>query len=531
MLTRAPHFALAIALVLLLLAWPTAAEPLDGLATVHILAINDLHGAIDSGRRVSGRPVGGAAALASYLKERSLGRTDTVLVGVGDMVGGSPPVSALLHDEPTVRVLNQIGLTINTPGNHEFDHGVAEFYRLSEGGCFAPTTCFEGARYHQVSANILDAETDEPILAPYELRTFDGVPVAFIGATQASTPSTVIAGAVDGLTFPDPAERINHYVGALQAQGVHAFVVLIHEGGFLDRQTHGLTGPITATLDGLDPDVDVVLTSHTHQGYVTRYGGKLVTQAYANGTAFADVRLSIERATDDVVDARASLVTTYADGANPDPAVQAIVDSAEAQVAPLVERVVGTAASTIMRALNRAGESAEGNLIADAFRWRMGTQIGILNSGGLRTNLEAGPVTWGALFAAQPFGNDLFALTMTGEQLYALYNGQWVIEADGGERYRPNQTSGLNVVWDGRRPRGDRIVSLALESGEPVERSAQYSVAVNSFMAGAWEGYDALERAMDRQQGPTDLEALVAYVEQLPQPFTARIEGRVSRLD
>ncbi len=499
------------------------------LVPLKILAVNDLHGGIDTGRTVGNRPVGGAAYLAATMRAHAAGAPNVLTVGAGDMVGASPPISALLQDEPTIRVMNALGFVLNTPGNHEFDEGVDELFRLNGGGCHPATGCFEGAGYAMVSANVVVRATGQTLFPPYSVQKVQGIPVAFIGATHAEVPTIVTAGAVEGLDFLDPAAEINRYVQELQRQGIHAFVVLIHEGGFLDRQGN-LTGPIVPIVDALDPDVDLVVSSHTHQGYATRYAGKLVTQAYSYGTAFADVDLALDPQTNDVVDAAAQIVTVYDDQIEPDPEVQAIVDEAQAQVAPKVERVVGRTLQTLTRNQSRAGESALGNLIADAFRWKMGTPFGMTNPGGIRADLAAGDATWGQLFTVQPFGNDLVGMTLTGEQLYAVFNQQWSKQSDGSERYRPLQVSGLVVAWDGRRPLGDRVVSISA-AGRPIDRAARYSVATNSFLAGGGDGFTAFTQGADRRIDRTDLDALVAYLEQLPQPFGARLEGRITRVD
>jgi 5'-nucleotidase len=526
---RLALLATVVAIVLAGLAAPPSQATESETIPLKLLAINDLHGGIDTGRTIGGRPVGGAGYLAAHLQLRAAGKSNVLVVGAGDLVGGSPPVSALLREEPTVRALNAMNLALNTPGNHDFDRGLDEFLRLNPGGCTADGDCFEGARYTMVSANILVAATGQPLLPPYEVRDVGGVRVAFVGAVLPEVPDDVVAGAVDGLEFLDPATAINASVSELEAQGIHAIVVLIHQGGFYDRGTRILSGPIAATIDALDPDVDVVISAHTHQGYVVRRGGKMITQAYSSGTSFADIDLRLDPTTGDVASSAASLVTTYDDVVAPDPAVQAIVDDAERQVAPVVDRVVGVAAAPVTRSTNRAGESGLGDLVADAFRWAAGAQVGLTNSGGLRDALPAGEITWGALFQAEPFGNQVVAMTVTGEQLYTLFNAQWTVESGGRERYRPNQVSGIHVEWDSRRPLGDRIVSLTLASGEPVDLAGRYRIAVNSLMAGGGEGYGALLAGEDRTVVGVDLDALVAYVAQLPQPFAQRPEGRILR--
>jgi 5'-nucleotidase len=502
-----------------------------GLVPIKILAVNDLHGGLDTGRQVGGRSVGGAAYLAAHMRARAADHPNVFVVGAGDMVGASPPVSALLQDEPTIRVMNALGFLLNTPGNHEFDEGVDEFFRLKDGGCHPTTGCFEGSRFQQISANIVVEATGEPLLPPFHVEYVQGVPIAFIGATHTDVPNITTAGAVQGLVFPDPATEINRYVQELTAQGIRAIVVLIHEGGSYDRATGRLTGPITPIVEALDPEVDVVVSAHTHQGYATHHAGKLVTQGFSYSTAFVDIDLQVDPNTRDVADARAEVVTTYNDVVEPDPEIQAIVDEAEALVAPRISRVVGMADGSVTRNQNRAGESALGNLIADAFRWKTGTQIALTNPGGIREDIRPGEVTWGQLFSVQPFANDLVNMTLTGEQLFALFNQQWSGQPDGGERYRPLQASGIRVAWDGRRPRGDRIVSLALEDGQPIDRAGQYSVTVNSFMAGGGDGYTVLEQGTDRQTDGVDLDAFVEYVQQLSQPFGATVEGRITRVD
>ncbi len=493
------------------------------LVSVRILALNDLHGAIGDAERPS------AAYLASQLRAHGLGQPGTLLVGAGDLVGASPPVSALLLDEPTVRVLNAMGMVATAPGNHDFDRGVAEMFRLTNGGCGPTTGCFEGASYRAIAANVFDAATLQPVLPAYHLVVVSGQTVAFVGAVAPDLPSETAVGATRGLVITDPAVAVNDAVRDLQAQGVHAFVVLIHQGGVVDRATGALTGPIAATVDALDPDVDLVVSAHTHQGYVVRRAGKLVTQAYASGTAFVEADLLLDPASDEVAEATARIVASRGD-VQPDPDVRAIVEDADARVRPLTQRLVGTAAAPVSRSTNTAGESALGDLVADAFRWRMGTQIGLTNAGGLRASLPAGDITWGQAFAALPLGNTVVSLTLPGDQLYSLFESQWTLEADGSERFHPLQVSGLRVTWDARQPRGKRIVTLTLEDGRAVDPRETYSLAVNDYLAGGPPPYSPLLEASARQAGPSDLDSLIEFIAQLPQPFRAGVEGRISRL-
>jgi 5'-nucleotidase len=560
--------ALPAALLTLLLAAPgllRAELPAhtDPSAWVHVqvLAINDFHGSLDS-RREQGRPVGGAAVLAAYLEQAAAqapGRT--IIVHAGDLVGASPPDSALLEDEPTISFLNLLANAhctradrmdpacnvVGTLGNHEFDEGVPELLRLLHGGDSALGPFLEspwrGARYPTVSANVLDAATGKPLLAPYAIKRVGGVPIAFVGAVLHETPNMVIPTGVAGVRFEDEAEAINAQVRALRAQGVHAFVALIHqgtlqgpfEGPTSDVPNTTLHGPIVDIVRRLDDDVDVVISGHTHaftNALVPNARGTpiLVTQAFSRGAAFAQVELAIEPTTRDVVEKSARIVSTWGDagpGRHPEPAVAALVAAADAAVAGRVKQAVGTAAAPIPRRENDAGESALGDLIADAQRAAMHTDMAFTNPGGIRAALAAGPVTWGDLFTVQPFGNDLVSLELTGAQVLRLLEQQW----QGQEHPRILQISGLHYTWSGKAPIGHRVVEAWDASGQALDPSRTYRVTVNSFLAAGGDRFTVLTEGSGRSVGGSDLDALVDYLHALPQPFRARTDGRIVRRD
>jgi 5'-nucleotidase len=522
------------------------AAPADGgTVRLRLLALNDFHGALSS-RTVRGRPAGGAAVLATYLTRRAAeaeaeGAT-ALLVHAGDMIGGSPLNSALLQDEPTVRALDAMGMAFGAAGNHEFDEGLDELLRLQQGGCHPKTEpatgCFEGARFRWLAANVVRAGSDRLVLPPYVVVEAGGIPVGFIGVVLAGTPAIQTPRGVAGLKFLDEAETVNRYVAELAGQGVRAIVVLIHQGGSgsLDG-TAPIEGPIVDVVRRFHPQVDLVVSGHTHRGYVGWLRGRLITQAYANGTAFADIDLVLDRRSRDVVASRAEVVTAFhqpdpgnpASAVPPDRAVAAIVARANALVAKVAGRVVGTAAAPISRARSPAGESALGNLIADAQRAKTGTQVAFTNPGGIRDDVRAGTVTYGDLFAVQPFGNALVTMTLGGDQLARLLEQQWRPGPDGSVFVRVLQLSGLRYTWNARRPPGRKVVDLRLSDGRPIDPAASYTVAVNSFLADGGDGFQVLREATSRRVGAGDLEALVEFITRLPQPFTAAVEGRIHR--
>jgi 5'-nucleotidase len=285
----------------------------------------------------------------------------------------------------------------------------------------------------------------------------------------------------------------------------------------------------------LDDEVDVVVSGHTHSftnALVPNASGSpiLVTQAFSASTAYDDIDLSISRVTGDVVEKSAAIVTTWGDqgpGLTSDPQVSQIVAAADARVAPLVNRVIGVSTGAITTTENAAGESAMGNLIADAQRVETNVQFAFMNPGGIRAGLDAGEVTWGELFTIQPFANDLVSMNVTGAQIKTLLEQQW----QGQTSARILKISGLTYTWDAARAVGDRVVEIRDANGTVLDPSASYRITVNSFMAAGGDNFTILTQGTNRVVGPVDLDALVQYVGSLAQPFSATIEGRITRLN
>ncbi len=552
-------------------------------AWVHfkILGFNDFHGALQP-RTLSGRPVGGAAVLASYLQaETSESDNGAIIVHAGDHVGATPPISALLQDEPSISFLNMLTNKycrdddnhgehrdhdkhdddddgfhprcnlVGTLGNHEFDEGVSEMLRLINGGRHANGPFldphYRGAQFPYVSANVVYADSGKPVLPPYVIKKIRGQSVAFIGAVLKETPSIVTPTGVAGVKFLDEAEAINRYVPELKKKGVRAIVVTIHQGtrqnsysGNTSPDPTDVGGDIGPIIKKLHDEIDIVVAGHWHQftnALMSNDNGKLilVTQAFANSTAYSDIDVAIDPASKDIVMKSAEVVTTWGDegpGLTPHTQVAALVTRAATAVEPLVNQVIGTAATDILRAENAAGESALGNLIADAQRAAMGTDIAFMNAGGIRADLLAGQITWGELFTIQPFNNDLVRMDLSGQQIVDLLNQQWA----GQPFARIMKPSGISYSWedgDGNAATltdNSVVVSSILINGNPIDLTATYSVTVNSFMAAGGDNYTVLPLGTNRVIGPVDLNALIDYVQTLPQPISATIQGRITRI-
>lgn len=551
------------------LTWRDSRWKHDPVVQIKLLGINDFHGQL-SVRTVSSRPAGGAAVLASYLQAASdSAKEGAIIVHAGDHVGASPPNSALLQDEPAISVLNALANKhcypaslfrqlsherqaytqprcniVGTFGNHEFDEGIGEALRLVYGGNHEDGPFIEqdwqGARFPYISANVIDESTGRSVLPPHTVKIIDGVRLGFIGAVLKETPTIVTPTGVAGLEFVDEADAINASVKQLKHQGVKTIVVTIHQGiqqtsyeGSTDPTMNDLTGSIVDIVKRLDSEVDVVISGHAHgftNALIANTEGKqiLVTQAFSASTAYGDIDLSISRRSADVVEKSAAIITTWADegaGLSPDVEVAELVATADERVAPLVSRVVGTVTTALTRTESTAGESALGNLIADAQRVTTDADFAFMNPGGIRADLDAGEVTWGELFTIQPFGNDLVSMDLTGAQIKLLLEQQWLNQTSA----RILKSSGLTYSWDGARSVGDRVTQILDADSVPLDAAATYRVTVNSFIAAGGDNFLVLVEGTNRVIGAVDLDALVEHIESLPQPFTAAIEGRITR--
>lgn len=495
--------------------------------SVQLLGINDLHGQLDTYN--SKINAGGIEYLAAYLKQREATNPNTLLVHAGDAVGASSPVSALLQDEPTIDILNKLGFDVGTLGNHEFDEGVAELKRLLYGGSHPKTEAkygsFEGADFPYVAANVIDTKTGAPLLDPYVVKEVGGAKIGFIGVVYSDTPSIVIPSGVAGVKFTDEAEAINKYTAELKKQGVEAIVVLAHN-------------PVTSKFDGtnaqeelaeiankVDDEVDVMFGAHNHQFTDAVVDNKLLVQAYSYGTAFADVDLLIDPVTKDIISKEAEVVTTYRDKIAPDAEIKQVLDSYVADVAPILNQVIGDTPAYISRDASPAGETAMGNLIADSMRAETGTDFAFMNPGGVRADIDAGEITWKEAFTVQPFGNDLVTMDLTGAQIKGLLEEQW---ARGTAKIL--QISGLKVTYNDSLAMGSRIVSIEKADGTPVAADQTYSVTVNNFMAGGGDGYSTLLQDKNQTIDVVDLDALVNYIK-AQGTVNPSIEGRIIEMN
>jgi 5'-nucleotidase len=505
---------------------------------LRILAINDFHGNLrppPGGIRIADPndktkkiavAAGGAEYMATLVKELREGHKNNIFVAAGDLIGASPFLSAMFHDEPTIESLSMMGLAVTSVGNHEFDEGTDELLRMQNGGCHPADECqgphpFAGAKFHYLAASTFEKSSGKTVFPPYEIREFDGVPVAFIGLTLKGTPNIVSPVGVAGLEFRDEADTVNALVPELKARGVEAIVVLIHEGGVPTgdyNECPGISGPIVDIVKKFDRAVDIVISGHTHQAYVCDIDGRLVTSGDKYGTLVTTIDVKLDPATHDVISAKADNVIVRNAALAKDSDQTALIAAYDKLAAPIAERRAGSVTDTLSRVPNEAGESVLGDIIADAQLAATrsdkdgGAMIALTNPGGIRTDIakkEDGAVSYADVFASQPFRNQLVTLTLTGAQIKDTLEQQWLDP----KRPRILQVSkGFEYTWDNAKPYGEHVAaeSLAL-NGARIERAQAYRVTVNNYLSVGGDGFTVFKDGKAPLTGGYDADALDAY--------------------
>ncbi|MFQ3558128.1 bifunctional metallophosphatase/5'-nucleotidase [Streptomyces gramineus] len=524
---------------------------------VQLLSFNDLHGNLEPPSGSSGRvteqqadgttrtvDAGGVEYLATHLRQARRGNPYSVTAAGGDMVGASPLISGLFHDEPTIEALNRLDLDVTTVGNHEFDEDARELARLQNGGCHPTDGCytdkkFKGADFPYLAANVLDEKTDRPILKPYWVWKKKDVKIGFIGVTLEGTPGIVSADGVKGLAFKDEVETIDKYAKVLQRQGVQSIVALVHEGGFPASANYnydcdssgagsGISGPIVDIAKNVTPAVDALVTGHTHTAYVCTIDDpagrpRMVTSAASFGRLYTDTTLTYDRRTGDIartaVKSANHVVSRDVAKASD---MTALIGKWNTLAAPIGNRAIGYISADV----NSTGtESPMGDLIADAQlaygrKLDPETDLALMNPGGVRAGLTYaaqgsegdGVVTYAEGFTVQPFANTVNLQDFTGAQVVQVLKEQ----VSGANEAAPKillPSSGLTYTLDLTKTGADRVVTGSVKlNGTAIDPAATYRVATNSFLAGGGDGFTTLGQGTGDVVGTDDLTALADYL-------------------
>ena len=512
---------------------------------------------------------GGAEYLATHLATARAGKVNSATVAAGDLIGASPLLSAAFHDEPTIEALNELGLDATAVGNHEFDEGYQELLRIDRGGCLpdgdgkdnqnscAVNPTFEGARFALLAANVKYAN-GQTILPSYHVKKFkDSAKIAFIGMTLKDTPTIVSQAGIAGLTFTDEVATATALVPKLRKQGVKAIVVLVHQGGVPAPTTftgpsgtvHPVAAPYDATCStdprggvaggqltadsailgiarGLDPQIDMVISGHTHQPYVCSVPDpkgqpRLVTSASSFGRLITETNLTYNLRKNDIersTVAGSNLVVTRE--VAKDPKQTAIITAYGAKVRAIADKPIGRIAVASLPATSAGDrETSLGRLIADAqladptvVAAGRAPQIAFMNPGGIRSALlsTGGTVTYGQAFTVQPFNNFVVSFDLTGQQVYDLLDQQFSGLNAGGNSKLLQVSQGFTYSYSTSTAKV--VAGSAQLNGVAIDPAATYRVVANSFLADGGDSFAAFAAGTNRLIGGLDIDAFAAYL-------------------
>jgi 5'-nucleotidase len=509
---------------------------------LRLISINDFHGNLEPPSGSSGRVIlpngttvdaGGAVYLATHVKQ--LRTPNSLVLSAGDNIGASPLASALFHDEPTIEMLNDIGVNASVVGNHEFDEGYKELQRMQFGGCHPTDGCqfrpqFKGANFPFLGANVY-TDRGLPALLPFSVEFTGGVPVGIIGVTLKDLPSVVTPDAIKGLKFGDEVQAINRTADLLDLFGVKTQIVVMHQGDSTEGggpdDCRTAPGPARKIVEQASPKVDVFFTGHSHQQYNCVVNDPLghprtMIQGSSFGRLLSVVDLKIDKRTRDVVRtatvAHNEIVTRTV---TPDPTVAALVKDATTKSGPIANRKVGVITADLVRTQDSAGESPLGDAIADAQLAGTASNnavIAITNPGGIRSDLTYagspagegdGVVTYGEAFTVQPFSNIMQTITLTGANLKNVLEQQW--HASGSSPTFLQISDSLHYVWSDSAPIGSKVSNIIV-NGVPVDPAATFRVSVNNFLAAGGDGFPEFTKGSNLAGGPVDLDAFTAYL-------------------
>lgn len=540
--TLRPLAALLLAASLAACASRQPAPQPSHLVDVQLVTLNDFHGNLEPSKYVVDSIQGGGArtiqaggidTLGAALQAWRKDDPQLLLVGAGDLVGASPAISAMWADEPTIEAMNLLGLRMSAVGNHEFDAGRIELLRQQQGGCKSPRmdkACkyqpdYSGARFDYLAANVIDLKTRKPLLPAYKIETSHGVKIGFIGVVLKETAEQALASGVAGLDFIDEADAINRQLSELRKQGVGVFVALVHQGGstpekFDQPDCKQLSGPVIDIVKRLDPEVKLIISGHSHKGYLCKVDGRTVTQSDMGGHVLGRIKLTVDTRSNTLSAVSASQEVMVPGKWPAHTELKTYLDNVrERSAALLAQPVARLAVASVTRTRADSGESALGDLVADsalAAGRPFGAQIGFMNNGGMRQDLntaQGNRANVGHIRMVLPFGNTMVVMNLKGWQILELLEQQW---SGGREEIRGllQVSDGFSYQWDARRGDGSKVVPGSVRlHGVPLERETSYRIITNNFLAEGGDGFPMFANGRNRADTAiSDIDALNDYL-------------------
>ncbi|SPF40139.1 putative 5'-nucleotidase [Candidatus Desulfosporosinus infrequens] len=463
-----------------------------------LLEYTDVHGSIDNSPAT--KPQKNAALMSGLvnMERATYGDERTALLSGGDMMQGTP-ISNVLKGKPVIDWMNEIGFETMTVGNHEFDWGNDVLDQNLKNSSFP---------FLVANMKMKDGDTDPSATKllsdakPYTILNKDGLKIGVIGVITPDTANIVMPSIVGHYTFDDPATIINALVPKVKAAGADIVIVVAHIGDQSNSFPSTGQQPTTEPF-GNDPQNLAYMTHQLH-GVTAVFGGHSHTYNYDlltdadgnkipavigayNAYGAGDIKLALD-ANNKIVAAIPTFLDLYNrlnSSVTPDPAAQAIVDAANAQIGPVFTQVIGQAAVDLTRTTASSGyeDSNLGDWAADITAKVANTDFGFQNAGGIRCDLPKGPITVGDIWTLMPFDNDVDTANMTGTQIKSLLD--YLVTSPKGIGH----ISGLHFVYNKSQPTGSKIVSLTKADGSPLVPDQVYTVAGPDFVLTGGDTY------------------------------------------
>lgn len=465
------------------------------LAEFSVTNFTDFHGHLED----DGTKEMGAAKLAGLAKQVNQGQ-EYAFVSSGDNVGGSAFVSSVSEDKYSLEALNAMGVEATAVGNHEFDKGFDDLTGRIDAA----------SDYPLLGANVY--KDGQRALESHYVKEMKGVKVAFVGTVTQQTPSIVSADAVKGLEFRDPVAETNTLAKQLKDSGeADVVVALFHEDA-------------AANADKFGAEVDVVFGGHSHKPFnqtIERDGTSplYVLQSDAHTKLLSDLDITFDKTAGAIKDVKvAQYDYAAAAGAQADAGVQGIVDKAVTEADKLGAKVVGNVSGAMVRG-EWSDESTISNFIANGAKYAMedatgqDVDLGVMNAGGVRADLDAGDVTYEEAANIHPFANNYVVATFTGQQIKDALESQW----EKADSTHPDRVIGLSdnvaYTYDPKAPQGEKVTGVTI-GGEPLEMDRDYRVAGAAFLVtGGGDGHFPAGAGRDVvDPGVLDLEAFLTYL-------------------
>jgi 5'-nucleotidase len=470
---------LFVATIVLLAAIALAAPAQTHVVLMHT---NDIHGHVfpEDG-------AGGLAVIAAIVKQQH----PDILLDAGDMFTGTL-VSDAFHGESVMALMNRMGYRASILGNHEFDYGLNTLRdRVRQ------------ARFPILSANVVVPFTEVRKTSVIRVK---GIRFGIVGLTTEETPTTTHPKNVKNVQILDVVRTLGQVLPGLQKAS--DFVIVL---GHLSPEEE-------LRIARAFPDIRLIISGHSHTPLQPplREGNSLIVRTGSFGKFVGRVDLDFEDRTLQKI----SPQLIEAKGVPPDPEALRVVEPYRAKIENQMNTILGTATAAFPRFVPRGNDPAGDagailNLVADAYRSATGTQIALVNAGGVRTSLPAGPITYGKIFEILPFENTIVTMKISGAQLKrSLGVGLTAV-------------SGLRAVFDLSKPTGERLVSVTLEDGSPVVDTATYTVAINDFMQVGGDGYTEFANGTDVKDTGIGLRDAVSDYIKAKKSVTPVKDGRI----